>query len=269
MFLSIFTDELKIDITEGLPILKNWGYSHVDLRGWFYGTHFEKLSVEQLHDLRNLLAEYGMTVGCLQSSLAKVHLPDSERQQAEAKKLEAIIQAADVLDCNVVRSFHYWQPSADRAGTLATELDMQERVLDMFAPLAKRAEEAGLQLLLENCGVTPDEVFTVLDGLDVPGWGLAWDPHNSWMCQERIDDEDGFIDRMLRRTGCLHVKARRAVAGLTPDDELIPYDKILRAYQAAGIAGPVSIETHNPDRSVTDIEMSQRTTDVIQKAWPI
>ena len=122
--------------------------------------------------------------------------------------------------------------------------------------------------MFENCGVTPDEVFTVLDALNVSGWGLAWDPHNSWMDAERLRDEDAYIDRMLRRTGCLHVKARRAVSGLSPDNELVAYDKILRVYKAAGIQGPVSIETHNPDRAVDDVEMSRRTTEVIQNAWP-
>lgn len=268
MKLSIFTDELKVDITEGLPIIKSWGLNYVDLRGWIYGSHFEGLNVEQLYDLRKLLDTYDMTVACLQSSLAKVHLPNKERQQIEAAKLEAIIRAADVLDCRMVRSFHYWQPPAEGKGSLAVQPDQQQAVLDIFAPLAQRAREAGLQLLFENCGVEPDEVFTILDALDVPDWGMAWDPHNSWMHEERLRDEDAFIDRMLSRTGCLHVKAKRAVQGLSPDNELIPYDKILRMAQAASIPGPVSIETHNPDQSVDNIEMSQRTTEVILSAWP-
>ena len=72
MFISIFTDELGMDITRGLPIIKSWGLDHVDLRGLVYGSAFESLDDSQLADLRRLLDDHGMKVGCLQSSLAKV-----------------------------------------------------------------------------------------------------------------------------------------------------------------------------------------------------
>jgi len=268
MFPSIFTDELSVDITEGLPIIKSWGLQHVDLRGWIFGSHFETLPPERLPELRRLLDDHGMKVGCLQSSLCKVHLPDAARQQAEADKLEAIIRAADALDCRLVRSFFYWQPSEEQRGALAIQPDQQQMVLDMFAPIAERARAAGLVLAFENCGVDPDEIFTILDALNVPEWGLAWDPASHWMSEERLQDEDAHIERMLEHTRCMHVKAQRAVPDLTADDELIPYDKLLRMYRAAGISGPVSVETHNPDKSVSNLEMSRRTVEVVQRAWP-
>ena len=73
---------------KGLPIIKSWGLSTVDLRGRIFGSHFEGLSPDQLRDLRTLISDYGVTVGCLQSSLAKVHLPEKVRQDAEAQKLD-------------------------------------------------------------------------------------------------------------------------------------------------------------------------------------
>jgi sugar phosphate isomerase/epimerase len=102
MFLSIFSDELGLDITEGLPILQSWGFEYVDLRGRVFGMAAESLLPERLPELRALLDQYGMQVGCLQSSLAKVHLPDAARCEAEAAKLEGIIRAADALDCHLL-----------------------------------------------------------------------------------------------------------------------------------------------------------------------
>jgi len=266
MFPSIFTDELGLDFPETLPTLKSWGLEHCDLRGRVFRRSFESLTPEQLAEVKKLLDQQGMKVGCLQSSLAKVHLPDAERCQAEAEKLEGIIRAADVLDCCLVRAFFYWQPPKELAGQLAVRPDEQQKVLDRFGPLAERAQEAGLVLGFENCDVAPDEVFTIVDALGVPSWGLAWDVHNGWDCQERRDDEDAFIIRMAQRSRLVHVKARGAVEGLT--DELIPYDKVLQTCDNAGLQGPVSAETHNPDRSVDNVEMSRRVVEVIQKAWP-
>ncbi len=266
MFPSIFTDELGLDLTEALPIIAEWGLEHVDLRGRVFGSAAESLPPEDLPELRSLLEEHGLQVGCLQSSLGKVHLPDEARREAEAEKLEGIIRAAHALDCRMVRSFHFWQPSGELKGELAVRPDELQKVLDMFGPLAARAQEAGLILAFENCGVTPDEVFAVLDALGVPNWGLAWDVRNTWACEERRRDEAAFIRRMVRRAKLLHVKARGAVEGVEP--ELIPYDRVLEAAHNAGVPGPVSAETHNPDPEVSNVEMSRRVVKTIQKAWP-
>ena len=266
MFPSIFTDELALDFAETLPILKGWGLEHCDLRGRVFARSLENLSGEQLAEVRRLLDEHGMKVGCLQSSLAKVHLPDAQRCAAEAEKLEGVLRAADALDCRLVRSFFYWQPPAELCGELAVRPDEQQKVLDRFAPLADRARAAGLILAFENCGVTPDEVLTIVDALGVAAWGLAWDCHNTWDSDERRADEEAFIIRMAQRSRCVHVKARGAVEGLT--EELIPYDKVLQICDNAGVQGPVSAETHNPDRSVSNVDMSRRVVEAIQRAWP-
>ena len=267
MFASIFSDELGVDIVEGLPIIKSWGLEYVDLRGQVFGCAAEALPPGRLPELRRLLDDHGMKVGCLQSSLAKVHLPDADRRAAEAEKLEGIIRAADALDCRLVRAFHYWQPKGEMKGELAVRPDELQKVLDMFRPLADRAREAGLVLAFENCGVTPEEVFAVLGALDVPQWALAWDVCNSWACDERRSDEDAFMRRMAARSKLIHVKARGAVEGC--GEELIPYDKVLEHCHDAGIPGPISAETHNPDpQNVSNIEMSERVVRVIQRAWP-
>lgn len=265
MFPSIFTDELGIDFPETLPILKSWGLEHCDLRGRVFRKAFEDLTPEELAEVKRLLDRHGMRIGCLQSSLAKVHLPEGERLKAEAAKLEGVIRAADALGCRLVRSFFYWQPPRELEGQLAVRPDELQRALNRFAPLADRARQAGLVLGFENCGTTPDECFAVLDALAVPTWGFAWDVHSSWDCAERRRDLGAFLIRMAARARLIHVKAHGAVAGL---GEPIPYDTVLQTADTAGLRGPVSAETHNPDHRVSHEEMSRRVVEAIQKAWP-
>ena len=266
MFLSIFTDELALDIAEALPIIRSWGLEHCDLRGRIFGRALDALTQEELVQVRELLDQHGLTVGCLQSSLAKVHLPGAERLRAEEAKLEGIIRAADALNCRLVRSFFYWQPTGEEAGQLAVRPDALQRVLDAITPLVERARVAGLRLAFENCGVKPDEVFAVLDALGESSWGLAWDVNEDWDGAERLGDETAYVARLARRARLVHVKARTAVAGLS--DTVIPYDRVLATCTTAGLDGPVSVETHNPDRSISDVEMSHRVVRVIQRAWP-
>jgi len=56
---------------------------HCDLRGRVFGKAFENLSPDELDELKKLLDKHGLKIGCLQSSLAKVHLPDTERLKTE------------------------------------------------------------------------------------------------------------------------------------------------------------------------------------------
>ncbi len=266
MFISVFSDELGVDVTKAVPIIRSWGVQHVDFRGLVYGKGIEALSDAQLKDLRELVDDNGMAVGCLQTSLCKVHLPDEARQKKEAEKLEGIIRAADSLDCRLVRSFHYWQPGKDKAGALAIQPDVLQKVLDMFGPIAERAKEAGLVMAFENCGVQPDEIFALLNALNVPEWGMAWDAANTWDCEEREKDEDAYIERMMKRTKCVHVKAGGSVEGVRRD--LIPYSKIMHACHSMGMPGPVSAETHNPDKSVSDEARTHQVVEAIRRAWP-
>ena len=267
MYLSIFSDELGLDVEQALPIIRSWGLEWVDFRGRVFGKAIETLSADELAKLKGLVDSLGFKVGVIQSSLAKVHLPDADRQRAEAAKLEGIIRAADALECRVVRSFHYWQPKdPELKGQLAVRPDELQKVVDMFAPLAKRAREAGLQMTFENCGVTPFEVFTVLDAMGEKGWGLAWDVRNGWDLEERKADQAAFIKKMVSRSKVVHVKARGALPELGGD--VIPYDEVLQACDDGGIQGAVSVETHNPDRMVSNEEMSKRVVEAMQKAWP-
>jgi len=266
MFISIFTGELRLNVTEALPIIKSWGLSHVDFRSRVFGKGIETLEDDELKQLRKLVDNHGMTVGCLQTSLCKVHLPDADRQKSEEAKLEGIIRAADALDCRLVRSFSYWQPQGEESGTLATRSDVLEKVMDLFAPIARRAEEAGLVMSLENCGVSTDEVFALLDALAVPGWDMAWDVANTWGCDERKRGEDAYIERMVKRSNCVHVKARGALELMKA--ELIPYGKVMKACHDLGISGPVSAETHNFGRNGPDVEVSRKLVEAIRSAWP-
>lgn len=266
MFKSIFTDELGMDLEDVLPFLRKWGLSHCDLRSRILEKNFHELSDEQLAEIRSVLDKDGFSVACLESSLAKVHLPNEERQKAEMEKLERIISASKILGCKLVRCFFFWQPPKEEIGTLGNNPEALKMALDMFLPFAKRAKEAGLVLAFENCGCTPDECFAMLDALNVPEWGFAWDTHNTYEYEknEIETDFEGYAKRRAARTKILHVKAQ----GLTVGKNVFPLDKVLLALQKAGFSGPLSVETHVEEEGLTRPEGCKRVLDAIDAAMP-
>ncbi|MGI6635769.1 MAG: Gfo/Idh/MocA family oxidoreductase [Christensenellales bacterium] len=271
MFLSIFTDELNMDFYDALPILKEWGMTHVDLRGRINNKPIENQTDEELLELKKTLDENGLKVGAIQSSLCKVHLPDEARQKKELDKLEGIIRACNALDCRLVRSFNYWQhgEQEEGLGDLAMRPDMMSIVLEMFEPIKKRAVEAGLILSFENCGQTPDEVIAFLDTINVPGWGMAFDCANMFdILPEAKGDAVSYFTKCIYRANMIHVKAR-ATLDVFSEYRNVPWARVLRAVSARNLNMPVSIETHNPKGSpYSPVECSKRCIDAIRKVWP-
>ncbi len=271
MIISVFSDELALDIYEAVPVLKQWGIDTVDLRGRINGKAIERQTDEELRELKAFLDAEGMRVGAIQSSLCKVHLPDKQRQQEELEKLEGIIRAANILDCRLVRSFNYWQYDENdpRVGELAVRPDMLSLVLEMFEPVAKRAKEAGLILSFENCGQSPAEVVAVLDALNVPEWGMAFDLANMFdILPEAKGDATEYLAKYIPRANMLHVKAR---ATLSVFDKFrnVPWRRVLAAVSALGMDIPVSIETHNPAGSpYTPQEATKLCVDEIRRCMP-
>lgn len=272
MFPSIFTDEIhNEDIAQTLKTLAGWGYAYVDFRNKIFGKPIDSLDQNELKQLVELLKQNNLKVGCLQSSLAKCHLPDDARRQKEMEKLEGLIRAADALDCRLVRAFNYWQPqqaAPELHDKLQHRPDMMEKVLDAFAPIAKRAKAAGMVLGFENCGQSPREVLAFLDALDEPTWALAWDPHDDWNSQYRKDDEVEYMIELAQRCNMLHVKAKSVIPKII--NAHVPWDRVFATCAAAGLKGPVSVETHyhNPDEGLSGEQASKACYDHIIKNWP-
>ena len=211
MYISVFTDELHEEVTNALPYFAQQGYKYVDFRGMVNSLPIEKQSTEQLKALKAQLDSLGLKTGVIQSSLCKIHLPDAETRRQEEKKLEGIIRAADILDCRLVRSFNYWQHDHHdpKCGELAMRPAELSKVMEMFNPVAKRAKEAGLILGFENCGQTPDEVIAVLEALNEPTWGMAWDVSNMFeILPEAEGDCIDYFTKALKYANMLHVKCR-------------------------------------------------------------
>lgn len=272
MYISIFSDEFYKDVYQVLPIIKEWGMKYVDLRGMINGKPIEEQTEEELIRLKSTLDEYGLKVGVIQSSLCKVHLPDEAGQKKELKKLEGIIRACNILGTRLVRSFFYWQHNQNdpACGELAMRPDALSKVLSMFAPVAKRAKEAGLVLSFENCGTTPDEVICVLEALNEPEWGMAWDVSNMFeLLPEAKGDCVEYFTKALKYANSIHVKARGVPAIGELNSKKVPWERVLAGVAVTGKDMPISIETHTPAASGLDRESTcKRVFDYISGALP-
>jgi len=277
MYLSVITDELKIEAKEALPIIKSWGCEYVDFKSLINGKSIESQTDEELKDLKALVKSYGLKIGVLLSSIGKAHLPEKDRLQKDQEKLEGLIRAAKILDCNNVRIWFYWTPrdgAPDLLGKLPSRPDMMKAVLEMFDPFMKRIKEAGLMPGFENCACTADEVIAFLDAVNVPGWGMAWDVYH-YLHLIPQDQWAEFFIRCTNKSVAVHTQCKSIIKDLcnspenNKDEFIAPWDRILRGIAASGKNIPISVETHCPrDSKYTPIETSKRCYDLLKANWP-
>jgi sugar phosphate isomerase/epimerase len=83
MHLSIFNDEVGLDITDSISHFRDWGMEWIDLQDRVLGKEFSSQDNNEMARVAGLIKEHNLKVACLQSSLAKFHLPDSAQLELE------------------------------------------------------------------------------------------------------------------------------------------------------------------------------------------
>ena len=261
MYVSIFSDELGLDIVEAIPYFKEWGLEYVDLRGRIFGKALECMNRDEILEVKKVLDNNGLKVGCLESSIAKVHLPeDPDVIREQQVKLDSIMMASEILGCHLLRCFHYWQ-GVYIPGSRKLEGELLERVVELTQPLVERANAGGLTVAFENCGASIKEIRTVMDALGTGKPYLAWDPHKDWSQEvEAYGSEEGYIQAHASISKDIHVKAQLALPEGGP---VLPWEQVITVLKDTGYHGPVSVETHAHElKALTDklgvIEVNRR-----------
>jgi sugar phosphate isomerase/epimerase len=127
-------------------------------------------------------------------------------------------------------------------------------VRDVIAEAARRTEEAGLKLIIENehaCNIaTGEETGWLLRSINTPAFGVIWDPGNEAMLDSRPFPE-GY-EHVRGRVYHVHVKdVNRNLQEAAPREHFvkvgsgcIDYVGQFRALAEDGYAGMLSLETH-------------------------
>jgi len=157
--------------------------------------------------------------------------------------LDASIVAAHRLGARYIRVFDFWNnKTLDR--------DLEERVAEAFVLPAKKAQENGVILLLENehacLSGTGAATASILRVINHPNVRAIWDPGNAYMAGE-TPFPDGYE---ALKPFIEHVHVKDAAEGpegrvwTIVGDGACAWGDQLRALKRDGYDGFVSLETH-------------------------
>ena len=196
--LSAFADEISADPTEQLDCLADNGIRHVEFRSIF-GTNVMDLTDKQHHEFRNLLKSRGVSLSAIGSPIGKIAITDPFEPHLE--KFHRALELAEFYKARLVRIFSYYLPAGEPPAKFRDE------VMRRMEAKAKIAETEGSLLVLENergiYGDTADRVLDILETIDNPSLGHAFDPANYLEVGQPIDEAWKLLkDRVVH----FHVK---------------------------------------------------------------
>ncbi|HWE36335.1 MAG TPA: sugar phosphate isomerase/epimerase [Isosphaeraceae bacterium] len=196
--LSAFADEIGPDPIEQLDVLESQGIRHIEFRA-ILGTNVLDLSPDQHAEFRTLLRRRGFGLSAIGSPIGKIKVGDPFGPHLE--RFATALDLAEFYDCPRIRIFSYYMPKDDDPGR------HRDEVLRRMEAKAGLANERGTLLVLENekgiYGDTADRVLDVLESVDSPALGHAFDPANYLEVGESIDHAWGLLES---RTVHFHVK---------------------------------------------------------------
>lgn len=253
--LGVLTDEVSDRFEEALDWARDVGLKHVEIRV-VNGVNASALTDGQAADIRRQVEARGLFVSAVASPLFKCALDPSrpvasgdtfgqaeESVEAHFAKLDRMIHLAGVLGTTRIRVFSFWREADPHAH--------QEEIARHLAEAARVAQQAGVQLLLENepsCnGGFAEEVAAIVAAVGSPALRGLWDPGNeAYGGREAYPAGYAYMKDQLSH---VHLKDAYIRADGTPrcvplGSGNVPVIAQLRALLADGYEGLFTIETH-------------------------
>jgi L-ribulose-5-phosphate 3-epimerase len=261
MHLSVITDEISDDLAQALQVCHDLGIKIVELRKVGTQNIVFHDTASLLH-IKSLLQDGGFRVCSIASPFLKSPLWNertialkgsptipqniSQEQAQEWDILQRSFELARFFDAPFVRTFSFLR--------VPDPTTIRSFVRDVIAEAARRTEEAGLKLIIENehaCNIaTGAETGWLLRSITTPAFGVIWDPGNEAMLASRPFPK-GY-EHVRGRVYHVHVKdANRNLADAAPGEGFvkvgtgsIDYVGQFQALAQDGYDGLLSLETH-------------------------
>lgn len=201
--IAALTDEIAPDLEAALSTMVAAGVTAAELRTVF-GKNILELTDAEAGTAAAALRAAGLAVSGIASPIGKSALgrPHAE----EEARLERALELAALLRTDRMRIFSFYPEEGTAAASLPA---LGPEVVRRLAAFARRAELAGVTLLLENevglWGDVPSRCRQLLEAVGSPALRFAWDPANFLRSGVARPFDEGFA-LLADWVACAHVK---------------------------------------------------------------
>lgn len=173
--LAAFADESSSNVMEQIDALKRNGYSFLEIRSVGDST-FQKLSIAETKELAKVLADNGITVKTLGSSIGKIKIDGDFDAHMEMYK--HVLEQGNIFGSEMIRLFSFFLPENEDPA------QYKNLVLDRMGLIAETAKQFGIKACHENekgiYGAVASRCLEIHQ--TVPELGGIFDPANYVQC---------------------------------------------------------------------------------------
>ncbi len=201
MKISINSDAISQDFETAVLLGVEWGVEYFELKR-LYGKRIPDINDDEVRLVQKVLHENEVKLSSLAPGLFKITL-DKELISYENNKFDQTVALANRLKTTAIVIFGFVRDDHH------DETEALNQIIDVFGPVADRAEREGLTLFLENdrglWGESPASVYHILKGVKSSALKLNWDPGNLIGAVPEAPYPTGY-DLVKEYVGHLHVK---------------------------------------------------------------
>lgn len=240
-----FSDELSHNIVEQFEGITRLGVSFYEPR-LIGEKNVIKLSDEEINDLKELMAKYGIEATSIGSPIGKVNIEDFDAHFEEFKRTVAV---AKLLDCKYIRMFSFFAKDENADA-------LENSVIEKLKIMVEYAEKEGVVLLHENekgiYGNIARRCKTLFDNIKSDSFKAVFDFSNFVECNQ---DTLEAYEMLKEHIVYIHIKDCKKGYGVVPAGEGDGNIKeILTKLNEAGYKGFLSIEPHLTKYELPDAE---------------
>ena len=187
----------QVPLEELVPWAARQGFDTLELAAWHYDSsrdyqarhiEAESFDADDAERVKALFAEHEMTISAMAYYENNIH-PDKEERETSQEHLKNVIQAASLLDVELVGTFVGADPQQSTA-------DNMKVIGALFRELVAYAEDHGVRLMIENCPMdnwvefgrpgnfaySPELWDALFNEVPSENFGLNFDPsHLCWL----------------------------------------------------------------------------------------
>lgn len=224
---------------------RRFGYDYIELWGGFPHAYVGDLK-QNTARIRALIETYGVPVACFTPE--HNGYPYNYMMGDEAQWERSMRYLEDAIDITAEIGAEKMLFSAGHGGYTATERELTARLTESLRRLSARAEEKGVQLILEPLTVYESNVICSLRDLE-RALDAVPSPNLKGMCDLAVPFTTGepaaeYVRRLGERFQYLHIIDNDGVSDshILPEDGCMPLAGMLREIRAAGYDGQATIE---------------------------
>lgn len=251
--ISGFTDEVSDDLEVQIKVLKELGWSHIDLRT-VAGKNVSALSDDEFARVFDRLAENNIEIACFGSTVANWGRDAIKDFALDVSELKTSVRHMQKGGVRYIRIMSY---KVDKPVELGS--DIGSTIIASVKKIVQIAEDNGIVCLHENCqtwgGQSNLHCLKLLEQVDSPALRLIFDTGNPVGMKdvrgsEPYDYQDPyeFFQQVKEYVDYIHIKDAVLKDGrvdyVFPGQGLGKVKEILNDVARSPVALPISIEPH-------------------------